>query len=84
MTIKSTVRKWTKDLTNVQFMKYRVARQKGRVTKLENNVQRLQHLVKDSILALTDAISGYVSNKYSSYQSAVTEIYFLFISVTAD
>jgi len=74
MGIKNTVRKWTKDLTNVQFMKYKIASQKGRVTKLEGTVRKLQHLVKDSMLALTDAVAGYKSNAYPTYQSAITEI----------
>lgn len=74
MGIKHTIRKWTKDLTNVQFMKLKVASQKGRMTKLGNQVHKLQHLVKDSILALTDAVSGYSSNAYPTYESAVAEI----------
>jgi len=74
MSIRNTVKKWTVDMTNVQLMKRKVAGQKGRVTKLEGTVQKLQHLVKDSILALTDAVSGYKSNQYPTYQSAVTEI----------
>lgn len=74
MTIKNTIKKYTVDLTNVQLMRRKVAGQKGRVTKLEGTVHKLQHLVKDSILALTDAVSGYKSNQYPTYQSAVTEI----------
>jgi hypothetical protein len=74
MDVKNTVRKWTKDLTNVQFMKYRVASQKGRVTKLEGQVHKLQHLVKDNILSLLDATTGYKSNSYPTYESAVVEI----------
>ena len=61
-------------MANVQFMKYRVASQKGRVTKLENQVHKLQHLVKDDILALTDSVAGYKSNAYPSYNAAVSEI----------
>jgi len=57
-----------------QFMKYKMSAQKGRVTKLENQVHKLQHLVKDDILALTDAVSGYKSNAYPTYESAVAEI----------
>ena len=81
MTIKNTIKKYTVDLTNVQLMRRKVASQKGRVTKLEDNVHKLQHLVKDSILALTDAVSGYASNQYPSYQSAVTEINRKYIGV---
>jgi len=74
MNIKNTIKKYTVDLTNVQFMKLKVAGQKGRVTKLGNEVHKLQHLVKESMLALTDAVSGYTSNAYPSYESAVAEI----------
>ena len=81
MNIKNTIKKYTVDLTNVQLMRRKVASQKGRVTKLEDNVHKLQHLVKDSILALTDAVSGYTSNQYPSYQSAVTEINRKYIGV---
>lgn len=68
------IAKTLKDMANVQFMKYRVASQKGRVTKLENQVHKLQHLIKDDILALTDKVAGYKSNEYPSYASAVAEI----------
>ena len=74
MGIKNTIKKYTADLTNVQLMKRKVASLKGRVTKLEDNTHRLQHLVKDDILALTDAVSGYKSNPYPTYESAVAEI----------
>ncbi len=68
------VPKIVKDLTNVQFMKYRVASQKGRVTKLENEVHSLQHLVKDDLLSLTTAVTSYKGNSYPSYPEAVAEI----------
>jgi len=68
------IRKTLKDFTNVQFMKYRVASQKGRVTKLENQVHKLQHLIKDDILSLLDATTTYKSNSYPSYESAIVEI----------
>ncbi len=68
------IAKTLKDLTNVQFMKYRVASQKGRVTKLENEVHSLQHLVKDDIFSLTTAVTGYKGNSYPSYPEAVAEI----------
>ena len=68
------IAKTLKDLTNVQFMKYRVANQKGRVTKLENQVHSLQHLVKDDILSLTTAVTSYKGNSYPSYPEAVAEI----------
>ena len=68
------IAKTFKDIANVQFMKYRVANQKGRVTKLENEVHSLQHLVKDNIFSLTDAATSYRGNAYSSYAEAVAEI----------
>ena len=74
MGLKNTVRKWTKDMANVQFMKYRVASQKGRVTKLEGQVHKLQHLIKDDMLSLLDATTTYKSNAYPTYESAVAEI----------
>jgi len=74
MGIKNTIKKYTIDLTNVQFMKRKVASLKGRITKLEDNTHKLQHLVKDSVLSLLDATTTYQSNSYPSYQSAVTEI----------
>jgi len=74
MGIKNTIKKWTLDITNVQFMKRKVASMKGRITKLEDNTHKLQYLVKDSILALTDAVAGYAKNPYPTYQSAVVEI----------
>ena len=74
MNIKNTIKKYTADLTNVQFMKLKVAGQRGQVTKLRKEVHRVQHLVKESMLALTDAVSGFSSNAYPSYESAVAEI----------
>ncbi|GAG11084.1 unnamed protein product, partial [marine sediment metagenome] len=68
------IAKTFKDMANVQFMKYRVANQKGRVTKLENQVHSLQHLMKDNILSLTDAATSYTGNSYPSYNEAVAEI----------
>ena len=70
MNIKQTL----KNLVNVQFMKYKVASQKGRVTKLENQVKSLQHLVKKDILSLTAEDATYVGNKYNNYSEAVEEI----------
>jgi len=81
MTIKNTIKKYTADLTNVQFMKRKVASLKGRITKLEDNTHKLQHLVKDSVLSLLDATTTYQSNSYPSYQSAVAEINRKYIGV---
>lgn len=66
--------KFVRDVANVQMMKYRVAGQKGRVTKLEGQVRRLTHLVKDDILTLQDKTTKYKGNEYTSYKSAVEEI----------
>jgi len=70
MALKDTI----KNLTNVQMMKYKVASQKGRVTKLENEVHKLQHLVKDDILSLIDKTTSYKGNEYTTYESAISEI----------
>jgi len=74
MKIRSTIRKYTKDMTDVQFMKRKVASQKGRITKLEDSVHKLQYLIKDDMLALIDSKAVYKGNLYSTYQSAITEI----------
>ena len=63
-----------KNMANVQMMKYKVASQKGRVTKLENEVHKLQALVRDDILTIKEAETKYVGNKYRTYDSAITEI----------
>jgi len=63
-----------KNMTNVQFMKYKVASQKGRVTKLENQVTKLQSLVRDDILSITEGSTSYRGNKYNTYGSAISEI----------
>ena len=63
-----------KNIANVQMMRYKAAGQKGQITKLQNQVQRLQHLVKDDILTLTEKTTKYRGNEYTSYTSAVQEI----------
>lgn len=55
-------------------MKYKVGSQKGRVTKLEGQVHKLQMLVKDDILSMIDVAAGYKGNAYPSYGEAVAEI----------
>lgn len=60
--------------TKAQFMRYKMSAQKGRVTKLENQVRSLQHLVRDDILSLVDSATGYTGNAYSTYGQAVAEI----------
>ena len=66
--------KTIKNLASVQMMRYKVASQKGRVTKLENEVHKLQALVRDDILSLVESEKKYVGNKYRTYDSAVAEI----------
>lgn len=68
------IKKTLKDMTNVQLMRYRVASQRGRVTKLENNVRKLQHLIRDDILSLTDGSKAYSGNAYQTYEQAVVAI----------
>jgi len=63
-----------KNLTNVQLMRRKVAGQKGRITKLEGQVHRLNHLVRDDILSLQEKARKYKGNEYTSYKSAVEEI----------
>jgi len=70
MAIINTIR----NLANVQMMKYKVASQKGRVTKLENQVTKLQHLIKDDILSITEKATAYKGNSYTSYASAISEV----------
>lgn len=70
MDIKNTF----KNLINVQFMKAKIAGQKGRVTKLENQVHKLQMLIKDDILSLVEKTITYKGNEYTSYSQAIIEI----------
>ncbi|GAH19150.1 unnamed protein product, partial [marine sediment metagenome] len=72
--MKIQVPKFVRDVANVQMMKYKVASQKGRITKLEHSVKRLVHLVKDDILSLQEKTRKYKGNEYTSYKSAVEEI----------
>lgn len=74
MNIAKTFKKWTKDATNVQFMKYRVSSQKGQVTKLRKEVHQLQAFLRDDILLLGDAATTYKSNAYPTYDAAIAEI----------
>ena len=63
-----------KNEARVQTMKYKVASQKGRVTRLDKQVQELQHLVRESMkLEETETIS-YKGNEYSAYSTAVEAI----------
>jgi len=66
--------KGIKDITNVQAMRTRLQFQKGRHERLETQVKKLQALVKNNLLSLTEAKSSYVGNKYTSYSGAVEEI----------
>lgn len=66
--------KIAKGMVDVQLMRRRVASSKGAITKLQKSVYRLNHLVRDDILSLTEKTSRYKGNKYQSYKSAVAEI----------
>ena len=63
-----------KNEAKVQAMKYRVASQKGRVTRLDNQVQELQHLVRESFKLEEETTISYKGNEYTSYATAITEI----------
>jgi len=63
-----------KNIANVQMMRYRVASQKGRVTKLEGEVHKLQALVRDDILTLQEVDKKYIGNRYRTYDTAIAEI----------
>lgn len=63
-----------KNIANVQMMRYKVASQKGRVTKLENQVHGLQALVRDDILTLKETEKKYIGNQYRTYDTAIKEI----------
>lgn len=62
-----------KNEARVRTMKYKVASQKGRVTRLNKEVQELQHLVRESF-KLEDETIAYKGNEYTTYSSAVTAI----------
>jgi len=68
------IRQTLKDLTDVQKARYRVASQKGQVTKLQNMVTQLNHLIRDDILSMTDRVGRYRANTYRTYETAVAEI----------
>lgn len=63
-----------KNVVDVQMMKYKVASQKGRVTRLGKQVQQLQHLVRESFKLEEQTTISYKGNKYTSYPSAVVDI----------
>jgi len=58
----------------IQAMKYRVASQKGRFTKQQNQLEKLQHLVKRDILSITEEEGDYKGNEYQNYGEAVQAI----------
>lgn len=68
------IRQTLKDLTDVQKARYAVASQKGQVTKLQNMVTELNHLVRDDILSMTDRVGKYRGNAYRTYELAVKAI----------
>jgi len=55
-------------------MKLRYSAQKGRITKLDNEVRKLQYLVKENILSWTERANAYKGNSYPTYEAAVNEI----------
>lgn len=63
-----------RNLIDVQAMKYKVASQRGRITKLGNELKELQHLVKRNILSLEEEDIRYKGNKYDNYATAIDEI----------
>lgn len=62
-----------KNEARVQTMKYKVASQKGRMTRLNKEVQELQHLVRESFKLEEETVS-YKGNEYASYAQAVVAI----------
>jgi len=62
-----------KNEARVQTMKYKVASQKGRVTRLSKEGQELQYLVRESFKLEEETIS-YKGNEYSTYSTAVIAI----------
>ncbi len=80
MEIRNIPRK-LKDIANVQLMRRKVASQKGQITKLRNDFARLNHYVRDDILALIDKQSTYRGNAYNSYEIAVVAINDKYIGV---
>jgi len=63
-----------KNEAKVQAMKYKVASQKGRVTRLSNEIQQLQHLVRESFKLEEETTISYKGNDYTSYSLAVAAI----------
>lgn len=66
--------KFLNNTAKVQMMKFKVASQKGRFTKLKNEVQRLNHLVQDNLMLEAARAATYKANDYSTYPIAVAAI----------
>lgn len=63
-----------KNEAKVQVAKLQLSSQKGQISKLRNDLKKLQMLVRDDILSLTDRSTSYKGNEYTTYTAAVTEI----------
>ena len=74
MAIKIKPLKFFNNIAKVQAMRYKVASQRGQVTKLRNEVQRLNHLVQDNLMLETAREQTYKANEYPTYSSAVAAI----------
>ena len=56
----------------IQYFKNKV--RNAEIEKLEGEVQKLQHLIRDDILSLTERSASYKGNEYTTYNQAVAEI----------
>ncbi len=66
--------KFFKNEARVQKMKYKLASQKGNVIQLSNEVQKLQHLVRESFKLEEAKTIYYKGNEYTTYAAAVEAI----------
>lgn len=60
--------------TKAQFLRHKISAHKSQVVKLENQVRKLQALVRDDILSVIESSATYKGNSYPTYASAVAEI----------
>lgn len=58
----------------VQAMKHKVSSQKGRFTKMENKLRKLEAFVQTDILSLTSEEGNYRGNNYQNYSEAIVAI----------
>ncbi len=66
--------KFLDNTVKVQAMKRRVSSQKGRFTKMENQLKQLQAFVQSDILSFTRDSGNYTGNEYQSYGEAIVAI----------